>query len=75
MECRQAAPESLKAIRIADGRERTVDSSKEYIATTSQPGSDVFFLADVRATPATSRVLRCPRTVSCRSDFSGARRR
>src|SRR4051812_24320767 len=48
--CCQGDTESLKALRIADGKERTLDSGKYYLAATSQPGSDVFFLAGVNPT-------------------------
>src|SRR4051794_16118643 len=49
--CCQHAPESLKAFRISDGMERTLDSGKFYATATSQPGSDVFFLAQVSSSP------------------------
>lgn len=40
--------ESLKAYRVSDGTERTLDSGKrQYLAVLSRPGSDVFFVADV----------------------------
>jgi Tol biopolymer transport system component len=45
--CCQSDTESLKALRISDRKERTLDSGKYYLAATSQPRSDLFFVADV----------------------------
>jgi hypothetical protein len=47
------AGSALKALRVSSGTERTLDSGKpEYRIASSQPGGDVFFVADVSSSVA-----------------------